>query len=174
MTDAADDHERFMRLFLAHEQAIMRTVLLYVPQEADACDVVQETAVALWRRFSEYDTARPFVNWACGFARLEVRRFRRRSRVSVMLSEAAMNALMTAEDDSLAAALQRERFLGVCRDQLPEQQRRVLDGYYLQDQSVEILAREHCRSVEAIYKLLQRIRRGLLDCIERKLAEEGT
>jgi predicted DNA-binding protein YlxM (UPF0122 family) len=50
-------------------------------------------------------------------------------------------------------------------------QRSVLDGYYLQDRSVETLAREHRRSVEAIYKLLQRIRRGLLDCIERKYAE---
>ena len=68
MPPPADDHERFMRLFLAHEREIMRLILIYVPQQADACDVLQETAVALWNRFSDYDPGRPFVNWACGFA----------------------------------------------------------------------------------------------------------
>lgn len=171
MPDSVDDHERFMRLFLAHEQSIMRTVLVYIPHEADACDVVQETAVALWKRFQEYDASRPFVNWACGFARLEVRRFRKRARVRVMLSEEAIAALISSDDRSAAEDGYRERFLTDCRKRLPDYQRRVLDGYYLEDQSVETLAQEHQRSVDAIYKLLQRIRRGLLDCIQRKFAE---
>ena len=83
-----------MRLFLAHEPAILRSVLVFVPQRHDARDIVQETAVALWRNFGEFDPARPFVNWACGFARMEVRRFLRRSQRRAVLSEQAVVALL--------------------------------------------------------------------------------
>jgi RNA polymerase sigma-70 factor, ECF subfamily len=173
MATPVDDHERFMRLFLAHERTILRTVLIYVPHEADAYDIVQETAVALWKRFPEYDPERPFVNWACGFARLEVRRFRKRA-ARLMLSEEAVGALMSSEDRLPPEQAQRERFLAECRQQLPPEHRSVLDGYYLKDEPVEVLAQKHERSVDAIYKLLQRTRRALLECIERKHAEIPT
>jgi DNA-directed RNA polymerase specialized sigma24 family protein len=50
----------------------------------------------------------------------------------------------------------------------------VLDGYYVDELSVEAIADRHGRSVEAIYKLLQRIRQALLDCMERKAGKAGT
>ena len=164
-------HERFMRLFLAHEPAILRSVLVFVPQRADARDVVQEAAVALWRHFAEYDPARPFVNWACGYARIEVRRFLRRAQRRAMLSEAAAAALMASDDAQAAAHEERERHLAECRAHLAPEQRQVLDGYYVEEQSVDALAERHGRSVEAIYKMLQRIRHALLECMERKSAE---
>lgn len=166
-----DEHERFMRLFLAHEQEILRSVLVFVPKRHDARDIVQETAVALWQHFAEYDAARPFVNWACGFARMEVRMFLRRAQRRAALTEKAAAALEVTAQIELLRQDERERHLAECRDQLPPGHRRVLDGYYLDERSVEDLARSDGRSAEAVYKLLQRIRRALLECIERKAAE---
>ena len=171
MPPANDDHERFMRLFLEHEPAILRSVLVFVPQRADARDIVQETAVALWRHFPEYDPNRPFVNWACGYARIEVRRFLRRRQRRTALSEAAAVALMESDRAQAAWHEERERHLADCRSQLAPEQRRILDGYYLDDLGVEALAQRHDRSTEAIYKMLQRIRHALLECMERKTAE---
>ncbi len=171
MPPANDDHERFMRMFLEHEPAILRSVLVFVPQRADARDIVQETAVALWRRFAEYDPARSFANWACGFARIEVRRFLRRRQRQTALSEAAAVALMESDRALAAWHEERERHLTDCRAQLAPEQRRVLDGYYIDELAVEALAQRHDRSPEAIYKMLQRIRHALLDCMERKTAE---
>lgn len=168
-----DLHERFMRLFLEHEPAILRSVLVFVPQRADARDIVQETAVALWRQFPDYDPARPFVNWACGFARIEVRRFLRRHQRRAALSEAAAVALMQSEGAQAAWHEERESHLADCRARLAPEQRRILDGYYIDELSVEALAERHDRSVEAIYKALQRIRHALLECMERKTAEAG-
>jgi RNA polymerase sigma-70 factor (ECF subfamily) len=171
MSPTNDEHERFMRLFLEHEPAILRSVLVFVPQRADARDIVQETAVALWRRFAEYDPARPFVNWACGYARIEVRRFLRRRQRQNALSEAAAVALMDSDRAQAAWLEERERHLADCRAQLAPEQREVLDGYYVDELGVSSLAERHERSTEAIYKMLQRIRHALLECMERKTAE---
>ncbi|MBI5693778.1 MAG: sigma-70 family RNA polymerase sigma factor [Verrucomicrobia bacterium] len=171
MPPANDDHERFMRLFLEHEPAILRSVLVFVPHRADARDIVQETAVALWRHFAEYDPARPFVNWACGFARIEVRRFLRRRQRRAALSETAAAALIESEEAQSAWHEERERHLADCRARLAPEQRRILDGYYVDELDVNALAQRHDRSPEAIYKMLQRIRHALLDCMERKTAE---
>lgn len=170
----ADDHERFMRLFLQHEPEILRAVLVFVPQRADARDIVQDTAVALWKHFPEYDPARPFVNWACGFARIEVRRFLRKAARRAALTEQAAEVLMASEDALAEMHEERERHLQECLAKLPSEQRRLLDGYYAEEQSVEKLAQTHGRSVEAIYKMLQRIRHALLDCMERKMSEART
>lgn len=170
-TAFGSEHERFMRLFVAHDPQIFRAVLVYVPQQADARDIVQETAVVLWEHFSEYDSTRPFLNWACGFARIEVRRFLRRAHRRSMLSEEAAAALMASEQNDAVLHEERERYLEDCRARLPSAQRNMLDGYYQGRERVEALAQRHGRSVEAIYKTLQRIRHALLECIERKLAE---
>jgi RNA polymerase sigma-70 factor (ECF subfamily) len=170
---SADDelHERFMRLFLGHEPALLRSVLLFVPHRADARDIVQDTAVALWRHFPSYDASRPFLNWACGFARIEVRRFLRQRQRRAQLSAEAATALMTeaAADPTPDETL--DRLLQGCREQLPAEQRRILDGYYLEELSIIALAERHSRSEEAVYKILQRIRQALLACVERKQAE---
>jgi RNA polymerase sigma-70 factor (ECF subfamily) len=170
MPPADDLHERFMRLFLEHEPVLLRSVLMFVPHRADARDIVQETAVALWRHFPAYDPARPFLPWACGFARIEVRRFLRTRQRRAQLSETAAAALM-AEDDAVPAwNEERERRLQSCRERLAPVQRQLLDEYYIHELPVTELARRHARSEEAVYKMLQRIRHALLECMERKEA----
>jgi DNA-directed RNA polymerase specialized sigma24 family protein len=84
-----DDHERFTRLLIRHEPELLRCVLVVVPHRADARDILQECSVALWRRFAEYDSERPFVNWAMGFVRMEVRRFLRTAHRRAQLTERA-------------------------------------------------------------------------------------
>jgi RNA polymerase sigma-70 factor (ECF subfamily) len=174
MAQHDEQHERFMRLFLAHEPAILRSVLVFVPHRHDARDIVQETAVALWRHFGDFDPARPFVNWACGFARIEVRRYLRRAQRRAALSEQAVVALVTTEQAHSGWFEESRQFLTECREHLSTEQRRVLDGYYVDELSVPAIADRHGRSVEAVYKLLQRIRQALLDCMERKAGKAVT
>lgn len=166
-----DDHERFMRLFLQHEPDILRWVLVLVPQRADARDIVQETAVALWKRFATYDPARPFVAWACGFARIETLRFLRRSHQHAQLSAQAAEALMTSAQAQAGDDEQREQHLATCLGALPPDQRQLVAGYYFEDKPVDALARDQGRTVEGVYKLLQRIRHALLKCMRQKFEQ---
>ena len=76
--DNSDAHDRFTRLLLDHQPDILRSVRLLVPHAADAQEIMQETSVALWKQFATYDPSRSFGQWARGFARIEVLRFRRK------------------------------------------------------------------------------------------------
>jgi RNA polymerase sigma-70 factor (ECF subfamily) len=165
---AADNHPQFMRLFLENELAVLRSIMVFIPHRPDARDVMQDTALALWKHFSQYDSGRPFANWACGYARIEVRRFLRGAHRRAKLTEQAMNALIITdgEDDS-----ERERQLADCRSRLRPEHRNILDGYYVEEEAVESLAERHGKSVDALYKILQRVRRLLLECMERKMTE---
>jgi RNA polymerase sigma-70 factor (ECF subfamily) len=48
-------------------------VSVLVPNLPDAEDIVQQTAVALWEKFDEYDPKLPFTPWACRFALIATR-----------------------------------------------------------------------------------------------------
>ena len=172
-TDQNDAHERFTRLLLDSEPVMLRSILVSVPHRSDAREVLQETAVALWRQFERYDTGRPFLNWAMGFARIETRRFLARENRRAQLSEKAIDALEhEMEHHSAGSDDAIETHLATCLGKLPEKAHRLVKGYYHDGHSPEALSEREGRTVEAIYKAIQRARRDLQECIERQLRKE--
>lgn len=166
-----DAHERFTRLLIEHEPAMLRHVMVAVPSRADARDVLQECSIALWRNFAEYDSHRPFLNWALGFVRVEVRRFLRTAQRRAQLTERAAELLLETEHQQQDRLDAREQHLRTCLDSLPPDHRQLIDGYYRDAESVATLADRTRRTVDAVYKLLQRIRLALHRCIDSKLRE---
>ena len=62
-----------------------------------------------------------------------------------------------------------EAHLATCMGKLSEKSRRLVKGYYHEERSPETLSEREGRSVEAIYKTIQRARRDLQACIERQI-----
>ncbi len=77
--------ELLVRLLSRHQEDLFRYIFALLPHEEDARDVLQETSVALCRKFSEYDPGRPFLAWAFRFAHLEVLKHRERSQRANLL-----------------------------------------------------------------------------------------
>ncbi len=173
-TDPSDSHERFTRLLLESEPVVLRSILVSVPHRADAREIMQETAVALWRQFDSYDPARPFLNWAMGFSRIETRRFLSRESRRAQLNEKAMEALEQEMEATREFDNAIETHLATCLGKLNEKARRQVQGYYHEGHSPETLSQREGRTVEAIYKTIQRARRELQACIERQLKSEPT
>ena len=171
-----DEHERFTRLLIQHEPDLLRCVLVAVPNRADARDILQECSVALWRRFSSYDEKRAFVGWALGFVRIEIRRFLRRSSQRSRLTERAAELLLQDRQTHLEELTARENSLKRCIEGLDHNHRNLIRGYYYEERSISELSQMSGRSVDAVYKVLQRIRQRLHECIElrlRRTAHEG-
>ena len=163
-------HEQFMRLFLEAERELLRYVMALVPNVSDARDVVQETAVALWKTIEKYDPAKPFVPWACRFALNEARlHLRTESRRRRFIGEDVAAMLEERRVEVAGQLDERREHLRDCLGRLPEDQRWLVRGYYFEDESIDALAVTFGRGAEAIYKSLQRIRQALHQCIERKL-----
>ncbi len=167
--EAIDPHEQFTRLLIEHEPELLRYVLVTVPNRADARDILQECSVALWRRFPDYDPERPFVAWAYGFARMEVRRFLRKSQRRAQLTKRAMELLIQDQQQYQHESDERDHHLEHCLTTLPEHQRKLLTGYYHEGHSVNELSEQNGPTIEAIYKSLQRIRGALHRCIETRI-----
>ncbi|MDG1670164.1 MAG: hypothetical protein P8H96_04810, partial [Akkermansiaceae bacterium] len=62
--------------------------------------------------------------------------------------------------------------LAHCLQKLPDQQHRLIQGYYHDDRSPQWLSQKEGRSVDAIYKAIQRTRQDLQTCIEKQLRKE--
>ncbi len=176
MSEITDNekHEEFMRLFLSNEHEVLRYVLALVPNLADARDIIQETAVSLWKRFDDYDPEQPFAPWACRFALNKVRHhWRREKRRQHLFDEETMEFLAARRTELADVMDYRREFLQECLCKMPEKSRSILTGYYFHEESVEEISEKTGRTVEAIYKALQRIRRGLSQCIQYRMEADS-
>lgn len=167
--DSNAAQQRFLSLFLRSEREIFRYVAALVPNVADAEDIVQQTALALWEKFDAYDPRQPFTPWACRFALNKARQWiERRQRWQTLLDQGLAEELARRRQELQPELERRLGRLETCMDKLPAEQRTLLRGYYYERTDVETLAARGGRTVAATYKLLQRIRQTLRLCIERQ------
>jgi|ERR1017187_159050 RNA polymerase sigma-70 factor (ECF subfamily) len=165
--DSNAAQQQFLSLFLRSEREVFRYVAALVPNMADAEDVVQQTALALWQKFDDYDPAQPFTPWACRFALNKTRQWiERRQRWQALLDRGLAEELAQRREELQPEFEQRLRHLESCVRKLPQSQRSLVEGYYYERVGVEKLAERSGRTSAATYKMLQRIRHNLQLCME--------
>jgi len=168
---AEADPTLFVRLLLQHQNAVLRYIVPLVGNLDDAQDVLQQTALALWQKFDQYDPARPFLTWARRFAHNEVLMHHRRRRRYTFLTDELIQTLAERQAEQESAAQQRRGALQACLEKLPEADRLLLDERYAASgMTVQRLAAATGQTANVLYKALTRIRRRLLDCVSRTLA----
>src|SRR5215212_6089010 len=151
--------QQFLSLFLRSEREVFRYVAALVPNVADAEDIVQQTAIALWEKFEAYDSSQPFTPWACRFALNKTKQWiERRQRWQVLLEAGLAEELAQRRAELRPELETRLKHLEGCLSKLPDEQRSIVEGYYYRRDSMEKLAEESGRTVAAAYKALQRIR----------------
>lgn len=169
-----EEHTDFLRIYTSHHRDLYRYALMLVVRQADADDVLQEASVALWRKFDDYDPNRPFLPWAKRVVFLEVLNFRKRQRSSpVFLTDTVIDQL--AVDDSVHEGVldvQRDA-LGRCLKKLSPKDQKLLDARYDDNVKLAEFAESIGRSIASVYVTLSRIRKTLLQCVDRTLRTEG-
>jgi RNA polymerase sigma-70 factor, ECF subfamily len=172
--DDAAAQQRFLSLFLRSEREVFRYVAALVPNVADAEDIVQQTALSLWEKFDAYDPSQPFTPWACRFALNKAKQWiERKQRWQTLLANGLAEELVSRREELLPELERRLAHLEGCVRKLPEEQRAVIEGYYYRREGIDELAVRSSRSVEATYKVLQRVRRALQTCVEQAAQQEG-
>ena len=171
---SADLHgERFVTLMAKHERRINACILALVPNLADAEDIGQETKLLMWRQFEQFDESRDFGVWGRTIARNVIRtRHRRLQGKPHVFGQAFLDAVEEEIAARSADADRRHGFLAECLEELQASSRDFLQQCYGSSQTVAATAADCGRSSDSVYKQLERIRRRLRGCIERKLREE--
>jgi len=168
-----DDQEYFMRLWTAAQPAVAGYIHSLIRDDS-AQDVLQETALTLFRRFADYDPSRPFIAWALGVAKFQVLGHRRDAARSFLTFESELLESFTEEwgascpiDDHRADALNG------CLEELTSRARQMLRMRYLEGFTAEEIARRSSTSGAAVRMMLQRIRDRLRACVEHQYYPEG-
>ncbi len=160
--------EEFIELLALHDPAISAYVMSLVPSNSDAQDILQETKIALWRSFEQFETGTNFTAWARRTALNRVLDHRRRKgRESRWLWFSGRCYELLAEEFEADADRRAEstNHLRACIAKLQPQHQQILTLRYFREATVEDVAARVNRTVEATYRVLSRIRLALRKCI---------
>ena len=149
-------------------------LLALVQNLADAEDLYQQTALLLWEKFDQYQRGTDFGAWAVTIAHYQALNFlRRQSRRKTLFSDAALARLAAVQLEIKSSEFSaRTEALSSCLEALPAKSKRVLRLRYQGDQSLQEIADKERRSVGAVYTAISRIRKALMSCIERRVAQK--
>ncbi len=163
----------FFRLFMANEGRIYTYILMLVPHRAEADDIMQETAMVMWKRFADFEAGTNFLRWSKQIAFYKILDFRKkRSKERIYFNENLLGALAEHVDTTLAEANPRLIALKNCLEKLDKSDRKLIYLHYEQGVTIKKIAQDLKRSIQGMYKVMTRIHNQLLRCINHKLASE--
>jgi RNA polymerase sigma-70 factor (ECF subfamily) len=160
--------ELLVRLLSRHQEELFRYIFALIPHEEDARDVLQETSVALCRKFADYDPAKPFLAWAYRFAYLEVLKQRERNRRGARLMSRELIERLAREREASEPVLHlRLQALEHCLGELPPADQELIRRRYQAGAPTAEMVQQSGASRRTFFRTLDRLRRRLLDCIRR-------
>ncbi len=169
---ATDRVAEFVDLYAKFYPRLQFYLMALLPTASDAADVLQETSLVLWKQFGTYQSGTNFYAWACKIARLQALKYRERmGRSAKLLDDAVLERLAEqaiGEDIDPGTTMEA---LTSCLGRLSERDRSLISRRYQPNISVKDLADEVGRSANALSKLLGKIRRMLLECVQHRLAK---
>ena len=166
----APKHEEFMALFVRHEPAIHSFLASLLANLDDAEVVMQETSMAMWKKFGQFETGTSFRNWAFQIARFEAMNFRRKRQRDRHFFSDELVRLLADDAAQHAAQLEEERrVLAHCVAKLDSRDRGLLAGCYREGATIKAYAERVGRTPNAVRKHLAKVRTALSLCVQQTL-----
>ena len=166
--------EQFVLLLAQHQEPVFRYIFSLVACEADARDILQETSLALYRKFDAYDASRPFLPWAYRFAYLQVQKHREKAARSPLLFSEDVMDLLAHDRERIEPELdQRLQLLNRCLAKLTPQDKELVTSRYAMRQGAEEMMQRFAMSRRTLFRNLELLRLRLHECVTRQLQSEG-
>ncbi len=172
---AAGPREEFIKLFTKYQRRVFLFILSQVPNPVDAEEIHQEANVIIWRKFDRFELGTNFLAWACQIATYEVLKYRERQRrdrhlfSDEFVRQVASDAIEQADELE-----QRRQHLAVCLSKLRNEDRELIQQRYSAGESGKSVAELIGRPINSVYQSLSRIRRTLLECVNRQVQAQAT
>src|SRR6266576_3530056 len=129
----------FVERLVRGQVRVYAYIVTLLPNRDDAEEVFQQTSLALWKKWEQYDPDRDFVRWACGMAHFEVSNFLRKhaDQRRVDLSEDVMLELGQTRLELHDLLEDRRRALVHCLSRLKRDSRELLERCYAGQASIK-------------------------------------
>lgn len=171
-----EDFDRMWEDCRVSVRAYLRSMLA---NKSDVEDCIQEVALIAWKKGPIEEGQRAFLGHCLATARLiglAASRKTGSSRVDFLPPDVALSLAdeVMRQEQELAAPSRRILALRACMAQLSPEQRKLL-GYRYSGEGrgkLEETARSQGKSPDAIYKVLERLRNSLRNCVATRLEKE--
>ena len=170
----SEQYEAFVECFARHEADLRTFVRSLLPTWHDADEVVQQVALVAWRKFDQFDQATSFIKWSCVIARFEALAYRRKmARDRLVFRDDLMARLADEAAEEVDDRRAENVALEMCLKKLPADLREFVTLAYTPGTSTKELAERAGVKPGSFYMRLNRVRKTLLNCVERTMTEEG-
>jgi len=166
--------EVVVRLFSQHQRWLFGYLTSLLGNPNDAEDVMQEVSVVLWKEHHKFELGTNFTAWLSVIAYHQVQKFwRLRKRDRMFLNPDVLEQVACLPED-FELLESRRSALSDCVAKLRELDR-VLVRHVYGDRKVSAkqVAAELGRPVGTVYKALNRVRRTLFECVNKRMQAEG-
>ena len=164
--------DQFLQLFTRTQRPLYLFLLSQTASVADAEDLLQETNLIILAKCRQYQEGTNFGTWARQIAQFELLRFRRKSRRDKLRFSDEFFDAVARESETREPDLEvRRRALEQCLKKLRDKDRELIQLRYHPNNSGKEVAEQIGRPQNAVYQSLMRIRRVLLECMQRQLVE---
>lgn len=170
---AKDHRDQFLAEYLKYQSSIFRFIMSLVPQADEADELLQQVSMTLWQRWDSFDPERgTFLQWAIGVTRNHVRNHIRRQMVRnkhVVFDDALVEELAETREAHSDRFDQRQDALANCLERLSAGNIAIVQAFYGRTTTVASVAKSLGMSVRSLNRIVDRIRRALMDCVTRRL-----
>ena len=167
-----DNTEIFLKLLSEHERDIRVYVIAMVGKVSDAEEILQDTRLAMWKNFGQFELGSNFKAWGRKVAYHRILTFRtNRSREArrVELSEKFYENLNETVEETLEQGHPKKKLIE-CMHKLRKEHRQIIQLRYMEEKSVEEVAKTMKRTVTATYRVISRIRESLRKCVSEEIS----
>ncbi|MGD9856477.1 MAG: sigma-70 family RNA polymerase sigma factor [Planctomycetaceae bacterium] len=162
--------EEFVQLFTRTQRRLYLTILTQVPRPDDAEEILQNANVVIWSKCGQFQMGTSFFAWAVKIASLEILKFRQKhARDRLQFSDEFVRTVAEKLEEEAPQFDLRRKALTRCLTKLRPDDRELIERRYAAGARGKTVAAQVGRPANSVYQSLGRIRRTLLECIERKL-----
>jgi RNA polymerase sigma factor (sigma-70 family) len=168
----------FSQQWTRHQPSIRAYLASFLGNSIAVDDALQEVAVVVWQKGPWESDASAFLGYCLACARriaLAARRKQGDTRMELLSPEAAAalaDKVAFQEQQQAAPADERVHALRRCLEKIGPEQRELLESRYAGSSKEELraLSKRGGKSMDAIYKTLERLRQLLRACVSRSQA----
>jgi RNA polymerase sigma-70 factor (ECF subfamily) len=165
----------FAMLVREHQAGLRAFIRSLGADDAWVDDLAQEAFLVTYQKQATFDQSADFGKWLRGIARKQVMaECRKKARRGRLMHDGITEILLNlgqGEDEIQPDRAKLVAAMKSCVGKLSDSQRNLLHARYEKGRKAKDMAGELEQSADAIRKQLQRIRRSVRHCIEKKLGD---
>lgn len=165
--------EEFIQLFTKAQRQLYLFILAQSGNTQTAEEILQETNLVIWSKYSQFESGTNFMAWVRQIAVYEVLKWRqKRNRDKLTFSDDFVQRVAGSFTPLPEQTERRQLALKDCLKKLNTQDRELIDQRYQPGITGKELANSLNRPPNSVYQSLGRIRKTLLECVQRTMAVE--